>query len=221
MAVRSIAAYTSARTRVSIWAVIAVVAVLGVYALGTLALFEERELTDINRAIFARTTLMGIWDNWLLGVGYGNSQTAYQIYEDPGSIYYYYVNHAHNDFLEVIFEGGLLAALLLALYLCLLMAQIMQVRHNQFQKAAFLAILFVLAHSVVDYPLRTMAVAVAFVYFNAILFSLDLRPQGRNIKGIIELRDGSNVRRLAVTDELNDTSAPAVVQGRHVSRRRE
>jgi len=36
---------------------------------------------------------------------------------------------------------------------------------------AFLSILMVLMHSAVDYPLRTMAVAMVFAFFNALLFS--------------------------------------------------
>ncbi|GGA71232.1 hypothetical protein GCM10011385_26380 [Nitratireductor aestuarii] len=213
-------AFLASRSRLSIWGVVVVAAVLGVYALGTMALFEERDLADANRAAFASTTLTAIRDNWFFGIGYGNFPLAYQIYEDPGLVRSYYVNHAHNDFLEVIFEGGLFAALLLGVYGVLLLSQLMQVRHSHFQKAAFLAILFVLIHCVVDYPLRTMAVAVAFVYFNAVLFSRDLKPLRRNIKGIIELRDGSQIRHLAITDEPNDTSVPAVVQGRHARRRR-
>jgi hypothetical protein len=43
-----------------------------------------------------------------------------------------------------------------------------------------------------------MAVAVAFVYFNAILFHTALKPAGRHIKGLIEVRDGKRKRRVPV-----------------------
>lgn len=191
-------AFFASRSRAGIWGIVGVAAALGIYSVGTLALLEARDLTDLSRAEFARTTMAGIKDNWLLGIGYGNFPAAYQVYEDPGMVFRSYVNHAHNDFLEIIFEGGLVAALLLAAYLWLLLAQLLRVRYSHFHKAAFLGILFILIHSVVDYPLRTMAVATAFVYFNAILFHRELQPQGRHIKGIVEVRDGRRKRRLVV-----------------------
>ncbi|MCH4543985.1 O-antigen ligase family protein [Ochrobactrum sp. A-1] len=193
-------AFFASRSRIGIWGMVIVVAVLGAYSAGTWALIEARDLSDLTRAEFASTTITGIKDNWFLGIGYGNFPAAYQVYEDPGMIFQHYVNHAHNDYLELIFEGGMLAVLLMLAYLGMLLSQLVRVRHSHFHKAAFLGILFVLIHSFVDYPLRTMAVATAFVYFNAIFFHRELQPQGRHIKGIVDVRDGSRTRRFVVTD---------------------
>lgn len=215
--VLSVAFFVS-RSRFGVWGVIIVVAVLGFYAMGTMTLFESQYLADTDRAEFARTTVDGIKDNWLLGVGYGNFPAAYQVYEDPAMVFNRYVNHAHNDFLEVIFEGGALAVILILVYVGLVLSQLVQVRHSHFHKAAFLGILFVLIHSVVDYPLRTMAVATAFIYFNAILFHRDLQPQGRYIKGFVDVRDGSRTRLFAITTASSD-DASAGQQRRHVSSR--
>lgn len=187
------------RSRIGVVGLIAVMAVLGVYALGTWILMDTQGLTDALREQFALTTLEGIRDNWVLGVGYGNFPAAYQAYEAREAIGGEYVNHAHNDYLEVVFEGGLVAASLIAAYLVLIVFQLLRVRHSHFHKAAFLAILFVLIHSVVDYPLRTMAVAVAFVYCNAILFHTALKPAGRHVKGFIEVDDGRRKRRVPIT----------------------
>ena len=199
--------FFASRSRIGVWGVVLVAAVLGIYSIGTLALFETREMTDLTRAGFASTTFSGIKDNWLFGIGYGNFPAAYQVYEDPGMVFTNYVNHAHNDFLEVIFEGGAAAVMLLLAYLYLVLSQLVQVRHSHFHKAAFLGILFVLIHSVVDYPLRTMAVATAFIYFNAILFHRDLQPQGRHIKGFVDVHDGRRTRRFAITADPSDEAA--------------
>jgi len=188
----------ASRSRAGVGALVVATAVLGVYAMGTWLLFEEREFIDASRVQFAHTTIEGIKDNWQLGVGYGNFPAAYQAYEDTSAITGEYANHAHNDYLEIVFEGGVAAALLIAAYLVLIFVQLLGVRHSHFHKAAFLSILFVLIHSVVDYPLRTMAVAVAFIYFNAILFHTALKPAGRHIKGIIEVGDGKRRRRIPV-----------------------
>ena len=73
-------------------------------------------------------------------------------------------------------------------YLCLAIWQVASVRCHLFQKAAALSILFILVHSVVDYPLRTLAVAVPFIYFNAPLFHLGIRPKDRKSVRRIRVR---------------------------------
>jgi hypothetical protein len=68
-------------------------------------------------------------------------------------------------------EGGVAAALLLSTYIALVMWKFANLtRLRPLQKAAALGIVFLLAHSLVDYPLRTMALAVVFAVLNAILF---------------------------------------------------
>ncbi|WP_352895538.1 O-antigen ligase family protein [Mesorhizobium sp. M0983] len=112
----------------------------------------------------------GIKDNWATGVGFGNFQKAYQIYERGGMIFRQYVNHAHNEYLEIAFEGGIPAILLMVGYFALLFAALARVRRDPLQKAAFLSVSFLLIHSLVDYPLRTEALAMTFAYMNAIIF---------------------------------------------------
>lgn len=85
-------------------------------------------------------------------------------------IFSQYVNHAHNEYLEVIFEGGVIAAIGIIFYLIILAVSVFGGGKNTFQKAALLSIVFLLVHSFVDYPLRTMALALTFAYLNAIVF---------------------------------------------------
>ncbi|TJW73199.1 MAG: O-antigen ligase family protein, partial [Mesorhizobium sp.] len=125
---------------------------------------------DFARGEFARTTIEGIKENWATGVGFGNFQRAYQIYEKQEMIFKQYVNHAHNDYLEIAFEGGVLAVLLMALYFVMLFMALTRVRRDPLQKAAFLSVSFLLIHSLVDYPLRTEALAMTFAFMNAIIF---------------------------------------------------
>ncbi|MEP9373761.1 O-antigen ligase family protein [Mesorhizobium sp. KR1-2] len=191
--------FFASRSRAGIGSLVVLAAVAGVYGMGTWFVLEARDFTDATRAQLAATTLQGIRQNWALGVGFGNFPAAYQAYEDPSTISGRYANHAHNDYLELIFEGGVMAALLIAGYVAMIGAQLLRIRHSHFHKAAFLGVLFVLIHSSVDYPLRTMAIAVPFVYFNAILFHGGLKPAGRHIKGIVEVTNGRRRRRVPVT----------------------
>lgn len=124
-----------------------------------------------GRLEFARTTLDGIKANILTGTGYGSFDTAYPVYERRSMIFSEYVNHAHNDYLEIILEGGVCAVGALALYALLLAGRMIRASHDPFLRSISLSLSFILVHSFVDYPLRTMAVATLFAFLNGILFS--------------------------------------------------
>ncbi|MER8461004.1 O-antigen ligase family protein [Mesorhizobium sp. M0915] len=163
--------FLSARSRVSGFSVLLIFVGLSIYTIGAWTKIEA-EVVDpaFGRAEFARTTTDGIKQNWATGVGFGNFQKAYQIYEKEGMIFKQYVNHAHNEYLEIAFEGGVLAILLMIAYFLLLSAALARIRRDPLQKAAFLSVSFLLIHSLVDYPLRTEALAMTFAYMNAIIF---------------------------------------------------
>ncbi|RUV62421.1 O-antigen ligase family protein [Mesorhizobium sp. M5C.F.Ca.IN.020.29.1.1] len=163
--------FLSARSRVSGLSILAVFIGLSVYTVGAWTRIDA-EVVDpaFGRGEFARTTIEGIKENLATGVGFGNFQKAYQIYEKEGMIFKQYVNHAHNDYLEIAFEGGVIAILLMMFYFILLLAALVRIRRDPLQKAAFLSVSFLLIHSLVDYPLRTEALAMTFAYMNAIIF---------------------------------------------------
>ncbi|RWC46526.1 O-antigen ligase family protein [Mesorhizobium sp.] len=163
--------FLSARSRVSGLSILAVFIGLSVYTIGAWTRIDA-EVVDpaFGRGEFARTTIEGIKENLATGVGFGNFQKAYQIYEKEGMIFKQYVNHAHNDYLEIAFEGGVIAILLMMFYFILLLAALVRIRRDPLQKAAFLSVSFLLIHSLVDYPLRTEALAMTFAYMNAIIF---------------------------------------------------
>lgn len=163
--------FLSSRSRASAFGILAIFIGLSIYTMGAWTKLDAREVDPaFGRAEFARTTIDGIKDNWVTGIGFGNFQKAYQIYEKEGMIYRYYVNHAHNDYLEIVFEGGIVAAFLIAFYLLLLASAFARNRREPLQRAAFLSVFFLLVHSLVDYPLRTMALAMTFAFMNAIIF---------------------------------------------------
>ncbi len=159
------------RNRAGILSVLGGTVILGIYSVGVWARLQAETLhLGFGRLEVARTTLDGIGDNIPFGIGYGNFVTGYPSYEKSEMIFRTYVNHAHNEYLELVFEGGLLAAVLIAVFLVLFGHRVFQTIQWPLQRAATLAILFILIHSVVDYPLRTLGVAVPFTLFLAFLF---------------------------------------------------
>ncbi|MER9335536.1 O-antigen ligase family protein [Mesorhizobium sp. M0293] len=163
--------FLSARSRLGGCGILAVFIGLSLYTMGAWTKIDA-EVVDptFGRAEFARTTIAGIEENWTTGVGFGSFQKVYQIYEKGEMIFKPYVNHAHNDYLELALEGGAPVVLLIAVYLTLLFASSVGVRRYPLQKAAFLSVSFLLVHSLVDYPLRTAALAMIFAYMNGIIF---------------------------------------------------
>lgn len=99
-----------------------------------------------------------------VGSGIGTFQNAYQATEQLAAVGWHYVNHAHNDYLEVALEAGIPGALVLILLIAIWMGSSWRAwardrddDANLLSRAASIAILCLLVHGVVDYPLRTFA----------------------------------------------------------------
>jgi len=116
-------------------------------------------------------------DHWLSGSGIGSFQQTYQQQEaaDP-AIGVTYVNHAHNDYLQLLIETGLPGVLLLLAFLLWWGRQVITVWKsdpNPFARAATIASAAILLHSIVDFPLRTAAIAVVM----AMCLAMMTRPR--------------------------------------------
>lgn len=100
---------------------------------------------------------------WPLGSGPGSFVPVFKLFEDPGLVTNFFVNHAHSDYIEFVLEGGVIGMLVLA---CLGVwwlrraATIWFARSpSRIDRAAVVATAAILAHSMVDYPARTSAIA--------------------------------------------------------------
>jgi len=160
------------RGRLGTIAMLVLLASFVAYGYGALIHIGAEQLDpDFGRREFAVTTWRAILDNWAWGAGFGTFDLIYPFYENRNMVHAFYVNHAHNDFLELLLEGGIAAGVILCVYLAALALRAFQVVKRPLQRLALLSILVILLHSLVDYPLRTMAIAMTFAFFNALLFS--------------------------------------------------
>jgi O-antigen ligase len=115
------------------------------------------------------------------GAGLGSFATSYQATEQLATVGTHYVNHAHNDYLEVALEAGapgvLLVGLLLLLYATCAWRVLVRDPEgdaNLLARAAAIAILCLLLHALVDYPLRTFGHLALLGMLAGLLF----RPPG-------------------------------------------
>ncbi len=151
-----------------------------IYGYGALIQMGAQQLDpDFGRREFAATTWRALLDNWRLGTGFGTFDLIYPFYESREMVHVAYVNHAHNDILELLLEGGVAAGVILCVYLAALALRAFRVVKRPLQRLALLAILVILLHALVDYSLRTMAIAMTFAFLNALFFAdVGLKPEG-------------------------------------------
>jgi O-antigen ligase len=105
-------------------------------------------------------------DVFPVGSGLGSFEPFFHLYENPAETTRTYVNHAHNDYLELLIElgiaGGLLIIAFLAFWSRLAFRLWRLPAASRLARAATIVSAAVLVQSLVDYPLRTAAIASLF-----------------------------------------------------------
>jgi len=122
---------------------------------------------EMSRGHIYRQTLEIIPDYFMFGAGLGAYPDVYRLYETTSNVSRVFVPHAHNDYLEIMVDMGLLGGvMIIAFWLWWAQTLLNLLRNGRrtsaVAKAASLAILLVLLHSFVDYPLRTIAIGTLF-----------------------------------------------------------
>ena len=153
----------------SVLAVTALLAILSqVGMVAILRLAKTDQVSEYRDAIYS-TSLETATSFFPVGSGFGTFSRVYQMFETPNNILDRFVNHAHNDWLEIVVEGGLPALILLVLFVAVFVSAIIMasrasfaVPANGYFRAAVLAATLQLLHSIFDYPLRTPAMMVYF-----------------------------------------------------------
>lgn len=126
-------------------------------------LLVKGTLPGISRQEFLVTGLKILADFSPIGSGSGTFVELYRWYEDPAQVTTTYVNHAHDDLLELLIETGVFGLAALALFLIWFVPRAWRLwagaRRNVVPLAASVVIATELLHSLVDYPLRTAAMS--------------------------------------------------------------
>jgi O-antigen ligase len=110
---------------------------------------------------------------WPLGSGAGSFVPIYKMFEDLNSVNDAWVNHAHDDYLELLLDTGIAGVVLLAVYITVFMKSLFRSLPSSQRSQRYVAVftlLILLAHSLTDYPLRTFGLLSIFAFANALLF---------------------------------------------------
>lgn len=152
----------------------------------SLSRFESDPLEDL-RIQLTSTTFKAALDNLPFGTGFGSFIPVYAGMERTEDLVGSYANRAHNDWAEFLLETGVPGAIVAALFLWWFTLRTMSIwrrrppedegegegtgtdHHLMLQRGASLVVALLLAHSLVDYPLRTTAMVTLFAFSCALL----------------------------------------------------
>jgi O-antigen ligase len=141
--------------------------------------FADDPLAD-SRVTFARNTIAAAKAYMPFGSGVGTFVSVYPTFELPqDAISNAFVNHAHDDLLEVWLEGGVISLCLMAAFAAWFLLRAAKIWWRVpediraidllLARAATIAVPLIIAHCAVDYPLRTGAIMAVFAFSCALL----------------------------------------------------
>jgi O-antigen ligase len=139
-----------------------------------LARFNTDPLDDL-RLQFARSTIEAAWAYMPFGAGMGTFVPVYGMFEKPQDLFAHaYVNHAHDDILELWLETGIFGIALMGAFAAWFVSRAIRiwryaaVGSNEFDRslarAATIAVALIVIHSFLDYPLRTAAMTAILAF---------------------------------------------------------
>lgn len=175
---------------------------LAILALAFTGPLHEEALTGkftdqrTSRKVMAQTTLVAIEASFPVGTGLGSFPQVYRTFEQRDAVGRELVNHAHNDYLEFVLELGAVAALLILALLAWWVSRSVKIWRSDapggdLGRVGSVIILVVLFHSLVDYPIRTSAIAALF----AAACALMMQPWGARVRAPRGTSASSNVKR--------------------------
>ena len=152
-----------------IWGLFTAIMIAAIAVLGLIAFWSDRAVSidryvsmgvvkDLRSlALPTITHMVDLYTPW--GSGFGTFDKVYRIHEAKALLAPEYFNHAHNDFLEVVIEGGVAGAALVFLSISgwtwFSVRVWVSKSGNKEAKLGSIILLLAFLASAVDYPVRT------------------------------------------------------------------
>jgi len=149
--------------------------------------FASDPLADLRFTI-ADITIRAAQTFQPYGSGLGTFVPVYQMFETPDALVISYINHAHDDWLELWLEGGWAALAIAAAFVAWFGYRVVVIWRAPLvdkpldwalRRASTIAVLILMLHSGSDYPLRTTALMTLFAFCCALLIDPIPLPQRR------------------------------------------
>jgi O-antigen ligase len=133
-----------------------------------------------DRLSVALTTLEAVRAYMPIGAGLGTFRTVYAMFEKPEQVSLFFVNRAHDDILELSLETGVVGLIMMSVFALLVVRRSMKIWRESppdgasgldwsLARAATIVVALLVAHSFVDYPLRTGGMMTIMAFACAVL----------------------------------------------------
>ena len=161
---------------ITVFAVIGIALAVEIGLTSVLSRFTGKGMADDLRWSIFAGTIQGIYEFFPIGSGFGSYPAVFRRFQ-PGDVPQF-VNHAHNDYLEWLFEGGIAAAVLLFIFLALYLVRWLRIWPREqhcppyciMRIAAGIGLLMMLLHGLIDFNLHIPANAVFFAFLAGVFF---------------------------------------------------
>jgi hypothetical protein len=183
--------------------------------------FNPDALADTTRQALARNTIEAAKSLMPFGAGQGAFVPVYAMFQQPQDmVANSYINHAHNEFLQLWLESGVAGPILIgafAIWFVLTSTEVWRRSYveglaidRSLTRASSLIIALLAAHSLVDYPLRTGAMMAVLAFACALLIAPPTGSPGeeRDAAGIEEEAPQRRRRHRDQATERPTPSAP-------------
>ncbi|WP_157215843.1 O-antigen ligase family protein [Flavisphingomonas formosensis] len=172
--------YTKLRTRARPLPTLLVV--LAIVAFVTLLFFTQGVQTLLDRYQSSHDARYEFWPDVVyavkaffpLGAGMGAFDPAFKTVEQLSIVSTAYVNDAHNDYLQILVETGIVGPIVILMFVAYLIYAAARMRASGLDPIrrtlaimGIYGILLLMLHSIVDYPLRTLALETVFAFLCA------------------------------------------------------
>ncbi len=144
--------------------------------------YAETSFTSEARDEVVRDSLPILQQHWLTGTGSGSFYGIFPSYQPAAYSGFY--DHAHNDYLQFAIEVGIPITAFLGLWLIFLLVRAARVMMRAEQKiergccfGAAMAIIYMLVHMTVDFPLQSPANTLLFIFALMLVGICDHRSQ--------------------------------------------
>jgi O-antigen ligase len=200
---------------ITVFTVIAIALAFEIGLTSVLSRFTGEGMTDDMRWSIYAATIQGIRDFFPIGSGFGTYPAVFRRFQ-PGNIPEF-VNHAHNDYLEWIFEGGLAAAILMIVFLALYILRWRKIWPREeycppygfMRISAGIGLLMMGLHGLVDFNLHIPANAVFFAFLAGIFFHQATPAKPAHPTRSPKVREKAAPRPVPVPVTLPEPLAPA------------
>ena len=168
---------------IAIMAIVLLVAILAAWStdnLGNLNQLGDRfEQSEDYRYEFWPETITTAAHYFPFGSGIGTFDAAFRSQEPLDIVGTHFVNHAHNDYIELVIENGVLGIFIIIALAAAIAPAIRYIFQNYLKGklsdlpvlAVWAAIMLIL-HSLVDYPLRSLSIAALCGAIMAVILSV-------------------------------------------------